>query len=161
MRRSFEEEFQRGDWDYRHYSIYDRATEQGWTKLAKLSERLAARELLKLPIYALQALVKRVGMSQGAYASKKSLSEQLVERQQNHLGRALALPLGRLWMGRSRQVRSQSRAHMPEGDVLAPGAQVRAGMPNARQDPGPNNPQMENGGMIGQQAMTGAAEEEA
>ena len=131
-------EFRSGDWDYRHHGAYDRVTEQGWAKLAKLSERPSARELVKLPITALQALVKRAGMSHGAYANKKALSEQLVEWQTNHPGQALALPLGRARRGRSRRARSQSPARPSEGDAPAPGAQERGGLPNAQQDQGPS-----------------------
>ena len=89
---------------------YDRVTEQGWAKLELLSKRPSARELVKLPITALQALVKRVGMSHGAYANKKALSKQLVEWQKNHPGQALALPLGRVRRGRRQQERSRSPA---------------------------------------------------
>ena len=90
------EEFQRGDWDYRHYGVYDRVTDQGWAKLEQLSERPTARELLTLPINALQALIKRAGMSHGAYDTKKTLSAQLVEWLVTHPDLVLALPLDRL-----------------------------------------------------------------
>ena len=154
------EEFQRGDWDYRHYGVYDRVTDQGWAKLEQLSERPTARELLTLPINALQALIKRAGMSHGAYDTKKTLSAQLVEWLVTHPDLVLALPLDRLRRGRRSRASSPVLARPTDGAPIAPGSPARAGRSTARQDPGPRNPRTANGAATEQPAANANAAEE-